>query len=88
MILLALLALLLSQHGRVQLLFICLHTSEHLGSTFDRGAHVCNAELGDGIQALVSGTQNSYVFWESQRTQGEKNGLDQSQRISCLHHVL
>ena len=45
-----------------------------VGATSDRRADQRHAELGDGVQEVVSRLQDSHLLRHPERTQGEKNG--------------
>lgn len=59
-----------------------------LGTTFDCCTIVGDAQLGDGIQEMVSRLQNSYLLWHTKRAQAETYRLDQSERIPRVHHIV
>lgn len=59
-----------------------------LGSTLDCGAIIRDAQLGNGIQEMVSRFQDPYLLWLTKRAKGKAYRLDKSECISCVHHII
>lgn len=59
-----------------------------LGTAFNCCTIVGDAQLGNGIQEVVSRLQNSHVLWHTKRAQAETYRLDQSERIPRVHHIV
>lgn len=59
-----------------------------LGSTFDCCPIVGHAELGNGVQEMVSGLQDSHVLRHAERAQAEAHRLDEGQCIPCVYYIV
>lgn len=59
-----------------------------LGTTFDCCTIVSDAQLGNGVQEMVSRLQNTHILWHTEGAQTETHRLDQSQRIPCVHYIV
>lgn len=59
-----------------------------LGTAFDCCPIVGDAQLGNGIQEMVSRLQNTHVLWFAKRAQAETHRLDEGQRIPRVHHIV
>ena len=60
----------------------------HLGAPPDRGAHLSDAELGDGVQEVGACLQAAHLLRHRQRAGRQAQRLDQTQRVPHLHHLL
>lgn len=45
-----------------------------MGPSSDCCSYECDAELGNGIQEMVPGFQDTNILWHTQRAQDEENG--------------
>lgn len=59
-----------------------------LGATFDCCPVIGDAQLGNGVQEMVSRIQNTHVLWIAEGAQTEAYRLDESECISCVYHVI
>ena len=59
-----------------------------LGPAPDHCAHVGAAQLGDGVQEVVSRLQATHILRRAQGAPRQAPGLDQDQRLPRLHHFL
>lgn len=67
---------------------MCFLCYRELGSPSDNRSNICHAELGDGVQEMVSGVQNPDLLRQPEGKEAEADGVDQGQHIPRLHHVL
>ena len=60
-----------------------------LGKTaFDHCAVVGDAQLGDGVQEVMSVVQNSHVLWFSEGAQAPAKRMDQGERVSSTERAV
>lgn len=59
-----------------------------LGAASDSRAHVGDAQLGDGVQEVVSGVQDPDLLRVAEGAEAEEDRLDQAECVPHLHHVL
>ena len=59
-----------------------------LGPPSGGSAHVGDAELGDGVQEVCTGVQDPHILWHSPGEEGQAGGVEQSQHLPRLHHVV
>lgn len=59
-----------------------------LGAAFDCGSVIGDAQLGNGIQKMVSRFQDLNLLWLTERTKTKAHRLDEGERISCVHHII
>lgn len=59
-----------------------------MGPPPDCCAHVCDAELGNGVQKMVSCNEAADVLRFGEGAEGQAAGLVKAQRFSCVHHKL
>nr|CAD7440361.1 unnamed protein product [Timema bartmani] len=45
----------------------------HLGTTLDNSSNFCDVKLGNGVQKVVPGVQDSHLLWNPERTKTKKN---------------
>lgn len=59
-----------------------------LGATFDCCPVIGDAQLGNGVQKMVSRIQNTHVLRITKGAQTETHRLDKSECISCVYHII
>ena len=60
----------------------------HLGTSSNRRANECHAQLGNGTKEVVSGTENSHLLRQSKGATHQAKGLDKAKHLPRLHHLL
>lgn len=74
--------------GSLQLLTFIIIFFRKLGTSFDNSPHFGDAQLGNGMQEMVSGLQDPYLLRYAKGAEGETYRLDEAERFPHLHHVV
>nr|CAD7201269.1 unnamed protein product [Timema douglasi] len=53
--------------------YLFVRLQQHLGTTLDNSSNFCDVKLGNGVQKVVPGIQDSHLLWNPERTKTKKN---------------